>query len=134
MAGVKPFKTVCMFYEMIRSESRLQLWAILLNLSEMFPAIMERLFVGYDNACGLAAVAKNPSRSNFSKGAKIVSKIKFIHDRQHLKNHKKDVCQAQYNIDNFPGTKLWNTECAEQEFLPSKTVSRTKNEFQGHLI
>ena len=41
-------------------------------------------------------------------------------------NHKKAVCQAKYNIDNFPGTKFWNTECAEEQF---STFSKFKSLF-----
>ena len=49
---------------------------------------MKDQVIGYDNVCGLAAVCKNPCRSTFSEGAKLVSKLKFVHDRLHLQGHR----------------------------------------------
>ena len=77
---------------------------------------MKYQVIGYDNACGLAAVCKNPKRRSFSQGSKLLSTLPFFHDRLHLGGHKSKRCKQEYNLDRIPGTKKWITECAEQDY------------------
>ena len=77
---------------------------------------MKNQIIGYDNVCALAAVCKNPCRKSFSEGAKMLSEMRFVHDRLHLKGHTNELCRKIYNLDKIPESAKWNSECAEQEF------------------
>ena len=77
---------------------------------------MSNQVIGYDNTCGLAAVCKNPSRSSFSKGSKLLARLPFVHDRLHLVGHNLPKCKEEYNLKRMPGTEKWNSECAEQDY------------------
>ena len=116
MGIFRPCNTRAFMYKMYRSESRLQLWAFLVWMCNYFRSIMKKQLIGYDNACGLAAVWKNSKHTSFSQGSKLLSTLPFVYDRLHLGGHKFKRCKEEYNIDRIPGTENWNTECAEKDY------------------
>ena len=86
-------------------ESLSQVWGFLAKLVRDFPSQFEPLdsyFIGYDNACKLKAhcdiQAQQYSNSDI---ADIISKIKKVHDRLHIKNHREQCRKGELNPDKY---------------------------------
>ena len=92
-----PNNYLCSYKEIMTSESLTQVTQLLLDIiahSSVFPK-----YIIYDNACHLDAYIKNNRISEKSKRGEILSTSNFLIDRLHIKNHVREDCHRNYNID-----------------------------------
>ena len=101
-------------------ESLSQALVFLVKLIDKFPnkfKPLEDVFIGYDCACMQKRFCDNQVRKYpESPILRLISKLRKVHDRLHVKNHSKECQDGELNPNKYDSLKGVNTECAEQYF------------------
>lgn len=126
VVGASPCGLFLNFFEIIKGESISTICDNLLNIVELLGKNFE--YCIYDNACHLSEFVKKKNLTEFSK-------MKFIIDNFHIKNHKRPKCKLEFSSDNYFELKNINTQVCEQLFSKiSKLKHNVKHMSKNHFI
>ena len=115
-----PCGIACAFDIFYLDESLSQVMVFLVNLIGCFPdkfKPVECIFIGYDSACMLRRYCDNQAK-RYPKPPVIdlISKLRKVHDRLHVKNHHPDCQEGELDPRKYDSLIGVNTESAEQYF------------------
>ncbi len=122
--------TILHFDEMIRAESNNIVMKNLIDVNRLIDSDKNQEIINtavYDNGCNLAASVSAAPYNH------LISNMKFVIERMHIKNHVRKTCKTNFSCDLYPWLKNLNSEICEQRFsLLLKHKTNTKHMSRRH--